>query len=283
MILFRKYKDLTFYLEKQRKSRKKIGFVPTMGALHEGHFSLLAQSLKETNVTVCSIFVNPLQFNNEADFRNYPNTIPTDILKLIEQKAEVLFLHDFKEVYPDEASKSKHFNLGQLESILEGKFRPGHFQGVCLVVEKLINMVLPDAVYFGQKDYQQCMVVSKLLQIMQSDVELKICPTLRESNGLAMSSRNMRLNEPEKEIASALYRELSWINENSYPGNFAQLQQEAIARLTVSGIRVEYLELANAYNLELTGVFDAEKDQVLLVAAYVNEIRLIDNLLVRKK
>jgi len=144
-------------------------------------------------------------------------------------------------------------------------------------------MVLPDAVYFGQKDYQQCMVVSKLLQIMQSDVELKICPTLRESNGLAMSSRNMRLNEPEKEIASALYRELSWINENSNTGNFAQLQQEAIARLTVSGIRVEYLELANAYNLELTGVFDAEKDQVLLVAAYVNEIRLIDNLLVRKK
>ena len=175
-----------------------------MGALHNGHVSLISQSKKKTDITVCSIFVNHAQFNNPDDFEKYPSTIENDILLLEESGCDILFIPSEDEIYPDAASKNKHFELGYLEKVLEGEFRPGHFQGVCLVVERLLNIVEPDFLFLGQKDYQQCLVIKKLISLMQKNIKVIICPILREKNGLAMSSRNLRLNEEEKEFSISI-------------------------------------------------------------------------------
>ncbi|HVZ96817.1 MAG TPA: pantoate--beta-alanine ligase, partial [Chitinophagaceae bacterium] len=187
MIICKQSSDINNYLSAQRKKIRSVGFVPTMGALHEGHISLIKQSKKKTGLTVCSIFVNPVQFNNAEDFEKYPSTIENDILLLEENGCDILFVPSEREMYPDESSKHKQYALGYLEEILEGKFRPGHFQGVCLVVEKLLNIVRPDILFLGQKDYQQCLVIKKLVRLMGSRVKVKIEPIIREKNGLAMS------------------------------------------------------------------------------------------------
>jgi pantoate--beta-alanine ligase len=167
MIIFKHRAELQEYLHTQAISKDSIGFVPTMGALHAGHLSLLKKCRETCKVAVCSIFVNPTQFNNPGDFKKYPKTIEKDILLLEENGCDVLFFPDEKEIYPDKNSEKKHFDLGYLETILEGKFRPGHFQGVCLVVEKLLNIVEPDFLFLGQKDFQQCMVIRRLIELMQ--------------------------------------------------------------------------------------------------------------------
>ena len=197
MILFKKANDLRKWLDAQHKNGKRIGFVPTMGALHPGHISLIKKSKTENPVTVCSIFINPSQFNDPADFKKYPVTIETDIDMLEEADCDALFLPGSEEIYPDGYSNSKLYDIGYLETVLEGKYRPGHFQGVCMVVDRLLDIVQPDQLFLGQKDYQQCMVIKRLLILKgQTDkIGLSICPTLREADGLAMSSRNLRLSE----------------------------------------------------------------------------------------
>jgi pantoate--beta-alanine ligase len=221
--------------------------------------------------------VNPTQFNNPEDFKKYPTTIEKDIAILEGSDCDILFLPDVEEIYPDEASKNKHFDLGYLETVLEGKFRPGHFQGVCLVVEKLLNIINPDMLFIGQKDFQQCKVIKKLIDIMQKDIELVVCPTLREENGLAMSSRNLRLSETEKNLASELHQSLSSIKNNIGNAPFSELKRNAIAHLSEMGIKIEYLELANK-NLEPITDSEGSDEEILLIAAFVNEVRLIDNL-----
>lgn len=278
MILFKHSKDLQSYLTKVKSEKKStIGFVPTMGALHAGHLSLIVQCKQQAQLTVCSIFVNPTQFNNPEDFKKYPTTIENDIAILEGSDCDILFLPDVEEIYPDEASKNKHFDLGYLETVLEGKFRPGHFQGVCLVVEKLLNIINPDMLFIGQKDFQQCKVIKKLIDIMQKDIELVVCPTLREENGLAMSSRNLRLSETEKNLASELHQSLSSIKNNIGNAPFSELKRNAIAHLSEMGIKIEYLELANK-NLEPITDSEGSDEEILLIAAFVNEVRLIDNL-----
>lgn len=254
--------------------------VPTMGALHEGHFSLIEQSKKLTDFTVCSIFVNPLQFNNPDDFKKYPNTLEADILALEEHGCDALLRPSYREVYPDEASKNKKYDLGHLENILEGKFRPGHFQGVCLVVERLLEMVQPAVLFLGQKDFQQCLVIKKLLSQMGQDIEIVICPTLREKSGLAMSSRNLRLSEEAKKTAALLNESLRGIKEKIDSTNFQQLKEDVISKLETDGFKVEYLELAKTENLELVSNYDGIGQHVILIAAYLNEVRLIDNILI---
>jgi pantoate--beta-alanine ligase len=280
MKIFKHSADLYNYLHQPLVKKIKIGFVPTMGALHEGHLSLLKTSKCQTNLTVCSIFVNPTQFNNQNDFEKYPNTIENDILLLESHGCDVLFLPDINEMYPNEESKNKYYHLGYLETILEGKFRPGHFQGVCMIVETLLKMVQPESIFLGQKDFQQCMVIKKLIALKKFPVNVIVCPTLRESSGLAMSSRNLRLNNEEKILATKLFLSLKWVKEKlPTTTDFSILQKEQIEKLEQDGFKVEYLELAKRDNLELTETYRLSEKYVLLIAAYLNDIRLIDNLL----
>ena len=182
------------------------------------------------------------------------------------------------EIYPDDASKIKHFELGNLEKILEGRFRPGHFQGVCLIVEKLLNIIDPSFLFLGQKDYQQCLVIKKLLDLINKNIKIVVCPILREQNGLAMSSRNLRLDEKEKNIASKLYKTLEQIKKNLAPGNFSYLKNEAIVQLELAGFSIDYLELAKSSNLEIVEDYNTYEKYIVLIAAFLNNVRLIDNL-----
>lgn len=277
MIIFKKAKDLIKYLQKQKTIKGPIGFVPTMGALHEGHLSLIEESKKKAGTTIVSVFVNPTQFNNKEDLEKYPRSVSKDVLLLEEKSCDILFLPDEKEIYPDEQSKRKHFDLGYLENILEGKFRPGHFQGVCLVVERLLNMVNPDFIFLGQKDFQQCLVIERLISILNKKIEVVVCPTLRESGGLAMSSRNLRLNDEERNRASQLQTALAFIKNKIGSVNFSTLKNETIEKLEHNGFKIEYLELARQKNLEVLAECRPKENAVILIAAYLGNVRLIDN------
>ena len=279
MTIINNFETLNSQLSTAKSSGKTIGFIPTMGALHSGHASLIKKSKHISDLTVCSIFVNPLQFNNREDYIHYPVTVEKDILLLKELQCDILFLPSEEEVYPDEASRNKYYELGYLENILEGKFRPGHFQGVCLVVERLLDMVNPNLLFLGQKDYQQCLVIEKLIQIMGASIEVVRCPTLRDESGLAKSSRNLRLSVSELNTAAQLYKALNFISKHSKDQSFAYLQKEAIDHLEGIGFKIEYIALANANTLQLKDTFNPGEDQVILIAAYLNEIRLIDNLI----
>lgn len=280
MIIFKQAKDLTNFLQKQEKIRSTVGFVPTMGALHDGHLSLLKESKKNAKITVVSIFINPTQFNNKEDLEKYPTPLSKDILLLEESGCDILFLPDESEIYPDERSKQKHFELGYLENILEGKFRPGHFQGVCLVVERLLNIVDPDFILLGQKDFQQCLVIERLIKMMEKKINVIICPILRETTGLAMSSRNLRLSEEDRTLASELHQALVFIKNNLKSSKFSLLKNEAIRKLESENFKIEYLELASKNNLEILSETKSEENQIILIAAYLSNIRLIDNVLI---
>lgn len=281
MILYKKIADLRKWLDVQQKKGGDIGFVPTMGALHQGHISLIDASKKENAVIVCSIFVNPTQFNDPKDFEKYPNTIERDIEMLETAGCDVLFLPSVKEIYPDGITHKQKYDLGYLETLLEGKYRPGHFQGVCMVVNRLLNIVQPDNLYLGQKDYQQCMVITRLVEIIGQSAKIKvnICPTLREADGLAMSSRNMRLTESERKTASIIYNCLRQIKKDLRPGDTEPIKQKAIAVLSKSGFKPDYVEIADAHTLSLIHEWDGKQQLVVLIAAFLNEIRLIDNML----
>ncbi len=281
MIILKHSAELQAYLHEKRRDGVSIGFVPTMGALHGGHISLLKASRKSCGLTICSIYVNELQFNNQEDYLKYPNLVDTDIMQLEEQDCDVLFLPGDKEIYPEDKDKDRVFDLGHLENVLEGKFRPGHFQGVCKVVARLLEIVQPHKMFLGRKDYQQTLVIRKLAGLLHNKVEIETIPTLRESNGLAMSSRNMRLSEEEREKAALLYKSLIQLSNKILNGTFGEINHElnsAKTSLQQAGFQPDYLEIANPENLlPIDGNYQSE-DVVILVAAYLNDVRLIDNL-----
>ncbi len=285
MVLFKKSNDLRNYLDSQRKYQGKIGFVPTMGALHAGHITLINAAKNGGKLCVTSIFVNPTQFNDPADFKKYPVTIEKDIELLEAAGCDVLFLPTVEEIYPDGAKLNRHYDLGFLEKMLEGEYRPGHFQGVCAVVERLLKIVIPDNLYIGQKDYQQCMVIKKLIELMdmQNVIKVNISPTLREADGLAMSSRNMRLSPGEREKASSIYQSLRFIKENIQPGKLADLKNQAAQLLTQKQFKVDYVEIADAATLLIVNDWDGKQKLVTLAAAFLNGIRLIDNILLSEE
>jgi pantoate--beta-alanine ligase len=281
MILFKKATDLRNYLDAQTKEGKTIGFIPTMGALHHGHISLAETSKMENDITVSSIFVNPTQFNDKKDFEKYPFTIEKDIQLLEEAGCDVLFLPSVAEMYPGGLAAKKHYELGHLETLLEGKYRPGHFQGVCMIVESLLKIVQPHTLYVGQKDYQQCMVITKLVELigMKDRVKVNISPTLREPGGLAMSSRNMRLNEEEKKTATSIYKTLCFIKDNLQPGEVNGLEENAKAILAEKNFKIDYVEIADADSLQPVDRWDGRQKLVALVAVFLNDVRLIDNMI----
>ncbi len=277
MILFKRPDDLIDFIQKKRKSIIKIGFVPTMGALHQGHISLIEKSKSENDITICSIFINPTQFNNPNDFKKYPVTIEADIEQLELNGCDILFMPSVHDIYPENFQKS-NFELGYLDNILEGKHRAGHFQGVCMVVKRLLEIVKCDILYLGQKDYQQCMVIKKMASDLNIPVEIKISPTIREENGLAMSSRNKRLNEAEKGVALVIFEVLSFLKDNIFELSIPALLQTGENKLTSKGFKVDYIEITDEI---LNPIKNAEKNQtiVALIAASIGDVRLIDNMM----
>jgi pantoate--beta-alanine ligase len=281
MILLKTNRDLRKYLDSQMKDGAKLGFVPTMGALHEGHISLIKQARAQSGLAVCSIFINPTQFNDPLDFTKYPVTIDKDIEKLEKADCDVLFLPSVKEIYPGGAVQTRKYEIGYLETVLEGSFRPGHFQGVCQVVHRLLDLVNPNDLYLGQKDYQQCLVIQRLLQLtgLSEIIKLHISPTLREPDGLAMSSRNMRLAPPLRKKANLIFQALDMVRNNITPGNLKSLQDRAAKMLSDNGFRPDYVAIADAKNLTPVNNWDGAQKIVALAAAYLGEVRLIDNMI----
>lgn len=282
MIIYKYARDVGAHLKKIRLSNTLAGFVPTMGALHKGHISLLEQSKAICDITICSIFINPTQFNNPEDLKKYPVTLEQDIYLLESQGCDILFLPGVEDIYPEGLETDKQFDLGYLENTLEGKYRPGHFQGVYRVVKRLLEIVDPTHLFLGQKDYQQCMVINRLLELENFPTELFICPTLREESGLAMSSRNMRLKDDEKKHAAEIYNSLNSVKQKLQPGPVAHLKQEAEEYLRGKGFDPDYVEIADAGNLKTVIEWDGKSGLVILAAAFLGEVRLIDNLLVKK-
>lgn len=279
MILFKKADEVEAYLVKSKELGKQIGFIPTMGALHKGHISLLNKSKKDGAISVCSIFVNPAQFNDTKDFDNYPSTIEQDIDALEKNGCDVLFLPSLSEMYPTGTKNAENYDLGYLETVLEGKYRPGHFQGVCLVMDRLLNVIPADELYLGQKDYQQCMVIKKLIELKKFKTTINICPTLREADGLAMSSRNVRLTDVNRKKALKIFDALSFLKNNLKPGDLTGLKHAAVKILTNAGFKVDYIEIADAATLILLTNWDGKTKAVAVAAAFLGDVRLIDNML----
>jgi pantoate--beta-alanine ligase len=279
MRVFQKIDPLRQFLRQGKNQQKSIGFVPTMGALHEGHLNLIREARAGNNMVVASIYVNPTQFNNLADLIKYPRTIDKDIALLEAAGCDVLFCPDDQEMYP-ETGKMK-FDFGTLDKILEGAFRPGHFSGVGLVVSKLFNIVMPDKAYFGQKDFQQFRIISQLVDELSFDLQLVCVPTLRESNGLAMSSRNVRLGDDERKKALVLIQSLTYAKEEVQKGtDLKGIRAEIQKRCDNMNVKLEYLELADRKNLNILNSVNDSNQAILLMAAYVGEVRLIDNVFV---
>ncbi len=247
-----------------------------------GHIGLITRAKEESSLVVSSIFVNPTQFNDPKDFEKYPNTLASDIDKLEAADCDILFIPSVAEIYPDGAAGSVRYDLGMLETILDGHYRPGHFQGVCQVVDRLFKIVQPHQVYFGQKDYQQCMMIKKLLSILRLDIRMVICPTQREATGLAMSSRNMRLSDADKIKATAIYTELNDISNAIKKGetDLVVLKQKAVNALNSQGFKTDYVEIAHADTLQLLDKWDGTSPIVTLAAAFLNGVRLIDNVII---
>lgn len=281
MIVFKTVSELQNYLSEQRKSGASIGFIPTMGALHKGHISLVSKANEDGMLSVCSIFVNPAQFNDKKDFEQYPSTIADDILLLEEAGCAVLFLPSVKEIYPNGADNAKSYHFGALESVLEGAQRPGHFNGVGKVVGILLEIVAPQALYMGSKDYQQCLVVKDLCRQMGLAAQIKFiaCPTQREPDGLAMSSRNRRLSESQRSIAGVIYQCLVSIQSKMESGDsFTIVQKECLDLLKAKGFETEYVSIADANTLQSLNEYDKSVKMVALIATRIGNVRLIDNM-----
>ncbi|HYF30108.1 MAG TPA: pantoate--beta-alanine ligase [Chitinophagaceae bacterium] len=281
MNIFETTGEVQEYVKEARQNGKLIGFVPTMGALHQGHLSLIEASRAQADETIVSIFVNPAQFNDPADYTKYPITTDKDIEMLKKSRTNVLFLPSVQEVYPDGLPVFERYDLGYLETLLEGAYRPGHFQGVCQVMARLLNVVRTNHLYMGQKDYQQCMVVKRLLELLGIDklVELHICPTVREPDGLAMSSRNLRLTPSARQKAVVIYRALRYVKEYLYPGHVFPLAATAREMLQEEQMQVDYFEIADAETLSPIIKWDGQTRLVAVTAAFIDEVRLIDNML----
>ncbi|ANH81236.1 pantoate--beta-alanine ligase [Niabella ginsenosidivorans] len=280
MILFKKKDDIQQFIAVLHKKNKKIGFVPTMGALHMGHISLIQAARKKCDLVVCSIFVNPTQFNDKKDLEKYPRTIEKDIDLLIKNDCDVLFYPDEATIYPEGTGMRKQFQLGAIESVLEGKYRPGHFQGVADVVSRLFEIIKPDEVFFGQKDLQQTRVIAHLINNTPDfkKIRMNIVSTLREPGMLAMSSRNTRLTPEQLEKAPAIYKALRFLKKHIAKGDLTSLLNAATKQLTEKGFRPEYVTIVKSETLEAVDNWDGHTPLTGLVAAFLGEVRLIDNL-----
>ncbi|MEI5984924.1 pantoate--beta-alanine ligase [Sphingobacterium sp. PU5-4] len=279
MKIFRTKGELQAALQDIRQEEKTITLVPTMGALHEGHLSLIEYAKPRTDIIVCSIFVNPTQFNDPKDLENYPRPIEKDIALLESVDCDILFLPSVEEMYP-ENDPEWHIDLGNLDKIWEGEHRPGHFQGVTQIVYKLFSLVEPDQACFGQKDFQQVMVIQRMIDIKELPIHLLICPTVRSEEGLALSSRNARLSEQGKADALTLSKVLRFIKTNIKKRSVAELLVDSKVMIAENpAVTLEYLAICESSSLEPVSEIEAGKEYVALITAWVENVRLIDNII----
>ena len=283
MYLFKKVNDLQQHLDDIRKADGKVGFVPTMGALHEGHLSLVRQSVEANDCTVCSIFVNPTQFNDVSDLEKYPRTVAKDMAMLNSVGNNVLFLPDVSDVYPPEVDTTLVLDFGDLATVMEGYFRRGHFGGMAQVVKRFLDIVQPDSLYMGQKDFQQFTIVRSMLTQLKMPIDLVMCAIVREKDGLAMSSRNVRLDSALRQRALLLNQTLKEGKTKMKTHSPAEIEKWALKRLSVSSFRPEYFEIADGITLQPIKHFADSDYVVACTAVWVGEIRLIDNLIFKEE
>lgn len=279
MLIFDTKSALNEHLSSIKSHGKPIGFVPTMGALHKGHVSLITLSKQANLYTVCSIFVNPTQFNDKNDLENYPRTPQLDHQMLKEAGCDVLFAPTVSEIYPTE--DKRQFDFGHLDHILEGKHRPGHFLGVAKVVSILFDIVKPDKAFFGSKDYQQVMVIQELVKQLHLPIQIVACPIIREEDGLAMSSRNMRLTVEERKAAKLLPELLNKAKIMKANGaTLDEIKHFVVSSLSQNPIyKLDYFEVCNPENLIIHSTIEPKTSAIALIACFVGKIRLIDNLI----
>ena len=280
MKLFKEIKLLQCFLHEERQKGKQIGFVPTMGALHEGHLSLIRASRAENQLTVCSIFVNPTQFTHAEDLVKYPRPIENDIKLLVESECDVLFYPEISEMYIGN-EKTTHADYGDITEALEGQFRPGHFDGVITIVRKLFDIITPHVSYFGQKDYQQCLVIKELIEKNKLNIQLRMCPTLRENDGLAMSSRNVRLSKEERKAAVIIPEMLFHIKKHITQQPLKEILSWVTDRIITSSelFKIEYLKIVDANTLKPLQESHYPGNAVALIAVWCGNVRLIDNMI----
>jgi pantoate--beta-alanine ligase len=279
MQIFHTISSLQSFLKSQRLLGHSVGFVPTMGALHQGHLSLIETSKSQNNLTVCSIFVNPTQFNNPHDLAVYPRTLEADCEMLESVGCDAVFAPSAEDMYPN--LPNLKFDFGDLERVMEGQFRPGHFNGVGIVVSKLFNIVQPDAAYFGQKDLQQCAVINRLVKDLSFSLKLNICPTLREKDGLAMSSRNRNLSPEQRLNAPAIHQSLIVAKNILTTGGTPKQAKEYITKrlADINSIELEYFEISDFDTLQPIDEY-LEGKTALCIAAFMGKTRLIDNMII---
>ncbi len=279
MLIFKKIKKTKNYLKALRAKNHRIGFVPTMGALHNGHLSLIKNSLNENDNTIVSIFINPTQFEKEQDFVKYPYEIENDIKKLEKiSKKIILFSPSNHEMYQDKIM-SDNFNFNNLDKFMEGKYRKGHFEGVATIVNKLLNLIEPTKIYFGEKDFQQLRIIENLIKKRHPQINLIRCETIRHKNGLAFSSRNKKLNNSSIKIATNLYKALNFVKQNIHTADLKNIKKQALKYLSqFPEIKIEYLEIADEETLTTVENCVNEKKYRVFIAAYIFKVRLIDNI-----
>ncbi|HAF27983.1 MAG TPA: pantoate--beta-alanine ligase [Bacteroidales bacterium] len=270
-------KELSEELSQIRKVGKSIGFVPTMGALHDGHLSLIEYSNKDNDISIVSIFVNPTQFNDKNDYIKYPRIVEEDVDKLKKVKCDILFTPSEKEMYPDE--DKREFDFGNLDKVMEGAHRPGHFRGVALIVSKLFETVKPDKAYFGEKDFQQLAIIKKLTSQLKFNIEIVSCPIVREKDGLAMSSRNMLLSKEQRANVSIISKTLFAAKEKQKSMTVSETKDWVIRTINENSfLKVEYFEIVDMTSLEPITGWNQKAEKVGCVAVHVGTIRLIDNI-----
>lgn len=277
MKLLHTINELRAELDAQRKEGKKIGLVPTMGALHEGHASLVRRAVAENDVVVVSDFVNPTQFNDKNDLLKYPRTLEADCELLEKEGAAYVFAPSVEEIYPE--PDTRQFSYAPLDTVMEGKYRPGHFNGVCQIVSKLFMIVEPDKAYFGEKDFQQLAIIREMVKQMQFPLEIVGCPIVREADGLALSSRNARLSAEQRQQALNISKTLFASKEYASSHTVAETQQfveEAIA--ASEGLELEYFELVDGTTLQKITDWNETNYAVGCITVFCGEVRLIDNI-----
>lgn len=270
--------EMQIWSKNRQNDGLSVGFVPTMGALHKGHIELVNRAVKENDVTVCSIFVNPVQFNNPDDLEKYPRTFEQDINMLRAAGCDVVFYPPVKEMYPEPVTRQ--YDFGMLDKVMEGRYRPGHFNGVAIVVKRLFDIVLPNRAFFGEKDFQQLAIIRALVKLENLDVEIVPCPIVREPDGLAMSSRNVRLSEEQRKNASLIYNTLLVAKKMYTSTRPDELKKEVEQRINSNPyMQLEYFEISDTETLEPVGQDKPQKPVVACIAVYMGEVRLIDNMI----
>jgi len=265
-------------LSKDMMHNNIIGFVPTMGALHEGHIALIKSAKKDCDIVVCSVFINPTQFNNSNDLGNYPITIKKDIKVLKENFCDILFLPEISEMYPN-GLITNQYPLNGIDQLLEGRKRPGHFDGVCTIVDRLFSIIKPNIAYFGEKDFQQAAIIKQLVNHLSLIIRIKTINTIREKDGLAKSSRNILLNEEQRKKASYIYTSLKKIKNL-----FGKLDCRQIKEIIkddikkVNGMHLDYLEIVDRHSFRPLKDQNNKENAIALIAVFLGDVRLIDNL-----